>query len=95
MRLPEGAVRLVLRNTHTRLPLLISRVVLQWQRRTHLQLSLPSWLLAGEPFTARVWSESDGERAVVTCQGEAQELVLLAAGTTLRCAAASLAWRCL
>ena len=76
MRLPEGAARLVLRNTHTRLPLLISRVVLQWQRRTHLQLSLPSWLLAGEPFTARVWSESDGERAVVTCQGEAQELVL-------------------
>ena len=73
--LPEGATAITLRNCHPRLPLLLSRVVLQWQRREHLQLSLPEWLLVGEEFTARVWSETD-DYATIEYEGDAHPLVL-------------------
>ncbi len=70
-----GRRRLGIRNENPHFPLLFSRLTLRTAGYSHLELSLPSWALTGEPLTGRIFAVKP-DSTVVRWPGGSRELVL-------------------
>ena len=71
----SGRHRFALRNGNGKYFLLVSRLILQQSERRHLELSLPPWVLAGEPLIGRVFATKAG-KATIRWENQSQEVEL-------------------
>lgn len=71
----SGRHRFSLKNGNGQFCLLVTRLILQQSEHRHLELSLPSWALAGEPLTGRIFAARK-DRTVVRWEDRETSLEL-------------------
>ena len=71
----SGKHRFALKNENGQFFLLVTRLILQQSEHRHLEFSLPSWALAGEPLTGRIFAARK-DRTVVRWEDRETSLEL-------------------